>query len=342
MTFSIVPRGLNFTRAAIALALAKGNHGAAAEIADRLWPGTMLAKSLAGVTVAGSWGADFDGLRQANAEFLQLVAQRTVLGRMSGVKQAPPLVRTVTVSSGSTAAWVDEGTAKPMSSLTLDTDTMKLKKVIALVVATEEMLQAGGTKGEILLANDLARAVAKAIDEAFLDPHNAGDTATPASVLYGATEIPSTLTWSVDLKEAISAFDGDLSNAYWVARPEVFAGISSGDHPAVGARGGELLGIPCLPSIWMPNDGASPASDFLALVDASGIVVCENPNVEIKPSRQATVEISTNPSHEVTTPTPSQLVSLWQTNSVGLLVERQINWRMARTGGAVVITGVPR
>jgi hypothetical protein len=40
------------------------------------------------------------------------------------------------------------------------------------------------------------------------------------------------------------------------------------------------------------------------------------------------------------TPVATDLVSLWQTNSVGFLAERTLNWMLRRTGAVAYVSGV--
>ena len=55
---------------------------------------------------------------------------------------------------------------------------------------------------------------------------------------------------------------------------------------------------------------------------------------------KASLEMATNPTHDSSTPNPVELVSLWQTNSVGFRAERTINWARRRTSAVAVISGV--
>jgi hypothetical protein len=50
--------------------------------------------------------------------------------------------------------------------------------------------------------------------------------------------------------------------------------------------------------------------------------------------------MATNPTQNVTSPTATNVVSLWQTNCVGLLARRRIGVRVGDTGAVCAMTGV--
>ncbi|MGC7407367.1 phage major capsid protein, partial [Pandoraea pneumonica] len=82
---------------------------------------------------------------------------------------------------------------------------------------------------------------------------------------------------------------------------------------------GELLGFPVLVSQYVPRDSSG---GILAMVNASDIYFGDDGGFSVDMSREASLQMDSAPSHNSTTPTAAQLVSLWQTNSVGFRAER--------------------
>jgi hypothetical protein len=84
----------------------------------------------------------------------------------------------------------------------------------------------------------------------------------------------------------------------------------------MGILGGELMGVSVLVS-------DAQTADRITLVDATGLAVFLG-EIRLKSSEQATVEMSDTPSQSSATPTATTLVSMWMSNSISLLCEREI------------------
>jgi len=108
-----------------------------------------------------------------------------------------------------------------------------------------------------------------------------------------------------------------------MGQPE-FAGLTM--------TGGTFAGLPVIVS-----DYAS--AGLVVLVNASDIYITEEGGVQVDLSREASLEMADNPSHNSTTPTAASLVSMFQTNSVAFRAERFINWARRRPSGVAVVTG---
>src|SRR5262245_17569991 len=96
-----------------------------------------------------------------------------------------------------------------------------------------------------------------------------------------------------------------------LAAAAVGAGINS-----MGILGGELLGVPVLVS-------DAQIADRITLVDATGLAVFLG-EISLKSSQVATVQMDTAPTQDAAAGTATTVVSLWQTNSVALMAEREI------------------
>ena len=83
--------------------------------------------------IAGS--GSLDGVFQSELQaFFSLVFEASVIGRLPGIRQVPIGVRLTSVVSGSTANWVRQGAAKPLSSAALASVPLAARKIVSLVV----------------------------------------------------------------------------------------------------------------------------------------------------------------------------------------------------------------
>jgi hypothetical protein len=336
-----LPKGLSFTRLAIAMALAKGKDEPARHIAKRRWgEGSVPAKILdvgaahvfemvakaavaGGTTATGSWAAEIVSAESAATEFFGLVRQRSLIGRIEGLRRIPLQTRLVTAATGFAAAWIAEGKAVPLSAASYDEGTLPPRKLSALCVVSNELLESADPAAELMIRNDLVAACVDALNQSFIDPTNAGVAdVEPASVTYGVTDIPATGDGLTDLRNLIDTFPGDLERAVLIGSPLSFAGLHDPNIlPGLGVRGGEAIGIPAIP--------ATAAGDALVLLDPDGVALGEA-EMALKVSTQGTIEMSDAPTQDAVTPTAANQVNLWQSNSTAIMAEKIINWEVAR------------
>src|SRR5690606_22560613 len=97
--------------------------------------------------------------------------------------------------------------------------------------------------------------------------------------------------------------------------------------------GGSLFGLPVIDSQYVP-DGT------VVLVNASDIYFADEGGVAVDMSREASLEMADNPSHDSDTPAPAELVSMFQTNSVAFRAERTLNWASRRDEAVAVLSDV--
>ncbi|WP_244564478.1 phage major capsid protein [Rhizobium sullae] len=290
-------------------------------------PAARVAKDAigAGQLAGGSWGNELAGdLATATAEFFQLVAERSIIGRMAGLRRMPLLTKAISVIGGSTAHWVGQGKAKPITAMVFGDTFLPSRKVIALTVITRDLLESADPAAEGVLKTDLLRAVVDALDSAFVNPANAGIAdVMPASITNG-------LTPSADLEALVSDFAGDLSAAVFVMNPATAVSLSSADRPNIGARGGELFGVPVVTS-------RNVAEGDITLADPTGIALGEG-TAAVRITTEATIEMKDSaPTQDATTGTGTVLVNLWQANAAGIVAERAVNWQVARPGSVAYI-----
>lgn len=108
--------------------------------------------------------------------------------------------------------------------------------------------------------------------------------------------------------------------------------LGQAEFGGMSMSGGTLNGMPVIASDYV--------TDIVVLVNASDIYLADDGEITLDASREASLEMSDAPAHNSGTPTPAQLVSMWQTNSVALRAERVLNWLRRRDPAVVYLTGV--
>lgn len=338
-------RGAAFVRTTLAMTEGRTVRHALT-LAEKQWGGASQAATVLKAAVAAGtldndlWAGNLAEAQGAQLEFLEVVRPMTIAGKLANLRRVPVRAPVAAQSTGAIAYWVGQGKAKPVTSAAFNRRRLDPTKVAGLVVISDE-LATFGTEAEIVLRDDLARASALATDSAFIDPANAGAAGErPAAITIGATSIASAGSTAddirTDVEAAIAAFTGSLTTAAWITHPRAAVAMglrlgAAGVANDLGALGGTLGGLPVVTSEAVPfeSDGT-----ILVLVDAAGILHAED-GIRTLRYTQTAIAMTDTPGEG-----PQQMVSLWQTNSIALLVERTINWEVGRAGSVVVVTGV--
>ncbi len=180
---------------------------------------------------------------------------------------------------------------------------------------------------EARLSVDLVAAAAQALDVALLDPDNAGDDHTPASLTAGVTPLNSagsTLTnIDSDLKamlDEVALAGSSLLTCRWIMRPRtaIFLSLLRGTggalaYPDIAANGGTLCGLPVLTSGNVSVDD-SPAATSIVLVDSDDVTYASGA-AAVTLSRQTTLQMRSDPN---ATGNPATLVSLFQADAAAI------------------------
>ena len=329
------PTDLTFARSVITRALAEDGPASYEPYAIQRWggQGTIIAKAAVGATTSNDVGID------ALQAWFDRVFEASVLGRLQGLRRVPWRIRMNSMVAGARGFWVGQNRPIPLSKLAIEGASLPIAKVAALIAVTMESLLAGGQIAEEAFDRDLRRAVVEALDLAFLDAGSSGvANQQPASVTNGGALIPSAGDVTEDIQAAVEAFQGDLARAVWATDPKTAVaiglasdGIGGRKFPEVGARGGELVGIPVVTSSGSPLDSSGGQ---LALIDPTGIAYNAD-NIEISRTRNGMLIMSDDPESDA----PPVRVSMFQTESVALKSVIHANWDPQRTGGVVTITG---
>jgi len=243
--------------------------------------------------------------------------------------------------------WAGQGRPKAATALAYDDVLLGSAKHGGIVVLSDALVRAPAA--EPLVQADLIAASAQFADRALLDP-GAGAVldVSPASLTNGAPSFSSSgadaAAVEADLKLLARSLQDNgilFRSPYFVMLPRTalhLATLRATDgtriFPDVGVKGGFIWGITVLVTANLPTATDSAAASIVVLVDAAEILLADG-GIEIDISRNASLQMVDDPATGAQT-----LVSLWQTNCVGLRVERWQNWVPRHAGMAAVLTDV--
>jgi HK97 family phage major capsid protein/HK97 family phage prohead protease len=289
------------------------------------------------------------------SEFVEFLRPLTILGRIPGMTQIPFNVNIAAQTSGSTAGWVGEGKAKPVSSFGFTSVNFRWAKIAAILVQTEELMRFSSPSSDMLFRNELARAIAERQDLDFLDPANAGTAnVKPASVTNGVAPIVSTGNDAdhvrLDLENLLATFDAvniSLTNPVFVmsmtkarALSLMRTALGTREFPDINLMGmGSIEGIPVVSSQYVTRFGTT-GGEYIVLLNAEDIWFADDGQVTIDASREASLQMDDAPTEESSGGTGASMVSMFQTNSVALRGERYVNWQKRRAQAVAVLGNV--
>ncbi len=331
------PKGMTFVRMMIAKALAEPGVPPQVVAANRWGPRSAPANMLAKAVVAGGSSStlpELVGLDQVQAEFLEAVAQRAIIGRMPYLRRVPENRPYVNVADSATSYWVGEGRGAPLSSLALGRDSLSAFDLITLLVFSNEILKDATPEGENQIRIDMIKACAKQADLSFIGRPNSGVAGVaPASITADAPTVTATSHLKFDLATLVEAFQGDLETASFVMHPRQAVEIAlsgvTGLSSDIGARGGTLLGLPALTSSACEYDSNGGT---ITLVDGAGIALVDV-GIDVSRSNQTSIEMVDNPTADILSPTGASMqVSTFQNELTAIKVVRHANWTVARPG----------
>lgn len=352
------PAGTDFTRYVKSLALGRGNPMQALEIAKGLHFGNRVENVLKAAVAAGSTtSADFASLlepQNLTSEFVELLRPQLIVTRMTGVRNVPMNIKFPKASTGTSANWIGEGKAAPVTNAAFTDMEIGAHKIGAIAVFTEELLRRSEPSAEALVRDDLLATVAQAVDLAFIDQANAGVAGVkPAAITNAAATAATTGVTAThvrgDVKAAYAAAvaaNQPLTSAVWIMHPSTALALSMMRHATSGQRefpgvdfvtGGNFEGLPVILSVNVP--GTALAGYDVILAVQNEIFMAEG-GLAIDASREASLEMDSAPAHNAGTPTPAQLVSLWQTGGYAIKAIRGITWTRRRPTAVYRISAV--
>lgn len=334
------------------LAMAQRMYGRESETAAII---TKANEVVAGTTATGNWASDLVSAEGAAvAAFLEYLRPQTILGRF-GQGDIPGLTPLdfytpyIIETGGGDAYWVGEGKPKPLTAFDYDRSTLTPLKIANIAVLTEENIRRSSPNSDMVVRNALVKAIAAGLDVAFIDPSNNGSAnVKPASITYGAATVVSTGDDADDIRLDVRALFQKFINAnnapstgVWVmsatnalALSTMVNALGQSEFPGISMSGGTFQGLPVIVSQHIGN--------VVALVNAADVFLGDEGGVAVDMSREASLEMrSTGLGMDATAGTATAAsVSMFQTNSVALRAEREINWKRARASAVAYLTSV--
>jgi HK97 family phage major capsid protein/HK97 family phage prohead protease len=356
--------GIRMARIAKCLGLAKGNLPQAEAIAMARYKDDehvirILKTAVAAGTVSNStWaGALVGDETSIFADFVEYLRPQTIIGRFGqggipSLRRVPFRVALVGQTSGGAGYWVGEGKPKPLTKFDFTRTTLEPLKVANIAVLTEEVLRDSSPSAEMIVRDELVKALQSRLDVDFIDPAKASVSGvSPASITNGIATITSSGTDADDIRSDLASLYGVfiaanntpttavliMSSSVALRVSLMMNALGQPEFPGLGINGGTLSGLPVIVSEHVPN---SSNGSFVFMVNAQDIYLGDDGGFTIDVSREASLQMDDAPTNNVTSPTATQLVSLWQTNSVGFRAERTINWARRRDSAVAVLDDV--
>lgn len=313
----------------------------------------------AGTTLDSTWAAPLVDYQNFAGDFVEFLRPQTIIGKFGsggipGLRRIPFNVRITGQTSGGSGYWVGEGAPKPLTKFDFNAVELRWAKVANIAVLTEELMRFSNPSAERLVRDALAAALVERLDIDFIDPDKAAvANVSPASITNGVSPISAAGSSDDAIRNAIKALwapfisaNNPPSSAVYIMSASRalslslrFDALGNRSFPGISINGGTFLGIPVIVSEYVKNDGGS-AGDLVILANASDIWLADDGQVTIDASREASLQMDDAPSNNSATGTESQVVSMFQTNSVALRAERYINWAKRRTSAVQYLDAV--
>lgn len=336
-------KGIRFARYVRAMMAGRGSISDALEYAKRWQSQTpevgQYIRAVAGSATETSpgWGSQLAFQNNLASEFVELLRDATIVGRIPGFRRVPFNVRIPTQTGGSTVNWVGENAPKPVGELEFSEITIGYTKIAGIVVFSEELARLSNPDADLLVRNDLRDAVGNFQDEQFITPSISPTPVRPGAINY---DLDTSITASgadgealeADLRLAIAPMRAANINGtlVFVMNTDLALGISLIRNslgqlmfPTMTPEGGTLLGYQVIVS------NASP-SGLITIICPSEVLMAEDPTIRIDASREATLDMAGS---------TSATYSLWQRNNIGVRAERWVNYKRRRDLAVATITG---
>lgn len=359
-----LPKGIKFARYAACLASANGSRSEALAIAERRYPdnkdihAVLKSAVAAGTTLDSTWAGSLVQYQNMVNDFIEYLRPATILGKfgLNGIpdlRHVPFKTRFFSQSVGGAASWVGEGLPKPLTKAGFTTVTLDFNKVATISVLTDEEVRLSSPSAEAKVRDDLAAAVTARIDQDFTDPTNAGTSnVKPASITYGLAAVAATGTDSDHLRDDFATLMGKfitanispttgvliMSATQALGVSLMLTSLGQRLFPDMTMLGGHMFGLPVIVSEYLQSQG-SPGTGMIIMVNASDVFLADDGQVTIDVSREASLEmLDSSLVQNGQNGTGTSLVSLWQSNLIGIRAEREICWKLRRAAGAAYIS----
>ncbi len=349
------PKGIGIARMAIAMVNAKGNPHYAAELAKKHWPDnpevelSIKAGVEAGDTTTSGWASQLvPAAQQMAGEFLELLRPATLVGRISGFRRVPFNIAVPVQSGGGTYGWVGEARAKPVTSLTMGSVTLRWAKAAGIIVITKELAKFSNPSAELIVRNDMIAGITQFLDQQFVDPSVAEvSNISPASITNTITPVVSTggtaATFRTDVNNVMNNFTANnvnptklvilMSATSAIALSLMTNALGQPEFPLISVNGGTIAGLPVIVS--------ETVGSRIIVCNPGDILLAEENGIVLDASEQASLEMSDSPvAGDLSPSTGAILKSLWQNNLYGIRAEIFITWKRGRTSAVEYISGV--
>jgi HK97 family phage major capsid protein/HK97 family phage prohead protease len=346
-------KGQNFTRRIIAKALAHLEDVSPVAIAERRWGQTnpTLVELIktdvhGGDSTTSHWASELVlADTRYTGDFIEYLKARTLFDRLP-LRVIPANVTIKGRDGAATGYWVGESAAIPATAMTFMDVSLTPLKVAALAVVTNELLRDSTPAAEMLVRDALVEASAQRIDATFLSATAKSAGVSPSGMLYEdantavvtpiATNGSDAAGVRADVRDLYASFitAKNASGLYFVMNPALAKSIQLlsnalglAEFPTINQDGGTLLGDPVV-------TGDNVGSGDFILLKPSDIYRIGDGGVQVTVSREAMIEMATNPAMDSQTPAaPTQkTVSMFQTESTAIKIVRPINFAKRRTG----------
>lgn len=353
-----LPPGLRFARMAMAVAYSKGSRHDALDYIKQFWPDDQplveFTKAAVGAATTANAQAPLLQYTDIQSEFVDYLRPLTILGKFGGpnpgggtypdVTHVPFNTRVGTQTAGGSASWVGEGKPKPLTKGTFGTATLDFTKLATISVLTKEEVRFPSLSAQTKVRNDLVGAIIQQADKDFVDPANLGTAGVkPASITANIAATTATATtavaFAVNLNTMIAGMIAAgiqpsslvliMSQAQALSLSLMRTSLGVRNYPDITMMGGYLEGIPVITSEAVTAIG-SPSTGMIVAVNAKDVFLADDGNVSISTSDQASLEMNDAPGQDGTAGTGASMVSLFQTNMLAILAEREINWKLMR------------
>jgi HK97 family phage major capsid protein/HK97 family phage prohead protease len=371
-----LPKGILFARFVQCMGAARGDTAAACKYAKRyndtphLYgvlkkmdddPGfrdlIVKASVAGGTTTDATWAGPLLQYNQFAGDFIEFLRPQTIIGRFGvggipALRMVPFNVHIRGQTTGGAGYWVGQGKPKPLTKFDFEDVYLGFAKVANIAVLSEELLRFSNPSAEVLTRDALAASLIERLDIDFVDPTKAAvANVSPASITNGITADNSSGATAADVRADIATAMGHFiaenispTSAVWIMPATIALRLSllrnafgQKEFPDITMNGGMFEGVPVITSQYMPS---VTAGALVILVNASDIWLADDGAVTIDASREASLQMLDNPTNDTSTPTPTTMVSMFQTDSVALRAERYINWKRRRDAAVATLDQV--
>ncbi len=267
------------------------------------------------------------------SEFAALVRGATVLDNPPiPWRRAPENVQLPAVTGDINAYRVAEGGAKPVGKFSATLVKPTMRKIVADIVVTDDLVRMGNPVAQQMFATELAGALAAQTDQRALNP-NYGDGMAAAGTGFSSTAA-TIAGFDSDIRHCLRVVGGSsgdghgggLRNAIWITSQGILSFMAmlrttanEFAYPSLSLPRPTLAGLPVYVSAGA-DAGGSPLEGILSLCDPTQVIVAGgNGPMPLSIAKSASIELADNPA----TPNTSN-VSLFQSNLVCLRAERYI------------------